>query len=386
MIRSLDSKIFFLISFILSTCFGFSQTIEGVVYSEIEEGLPQCTILIKDSQNPNQLLKHSLSNQNGAYSITVNPGVNEFILEFTKWGYESESFRFKTSEISEKTKLDVTLYESIVSLDSVYIQRAPRIRVKEDTVSYRVSAFLDGTEQKVEDLLRKLPGVQVEADGQVKYKGKYIEKLLLEGDDLFDLNYAIGTKNMNVGIMDQVQAIENYSENSLLSGIEHSDKVALNLKLKKNIFDFSGNPSFAYGIENRHQTDSNTLMISRRNKNFSNIPYNNIGENYSPFDFFSNNSFSINRMSQSAMAPRLIADNTFSNRLDNARSTINDNWFGSINHIFKLSNRVNARFIFAYFQDKLNINQNNTSNYIFDDGEFLSTSQNETNVKKNRSF
>src|SRR5690625_1494275 len=125
------------------------------------------------------------------------------------------------------------------------IIRAARIQVKEDTVSYRASAFLDGSEQKVEDLLRKLPGIQVEADGQVKYKGKFIEKVLLEGDDLFDLNYTIGTKNMNVDIIDQVQAIENYSENSLRSE-EHTSELQsrghlvcrlLLEKKKSHIFD-----------------------------------------------------------------------------------------------------------------------------------------------------
>ena len=386
MFKCFTLKYFFSLIFVLSTSFCFSQIIEGVVYTEMNEGLPQCNILIRDSQNPNQLLKHSLSNQNGSYSIAIDSEVNEFILEFAKLGYDSESFHFKTSEMNEKTKLDVTMFESIVSLDSVFIQRAARIQVKEDTVSYRATAFLDGSEQKVEDLLRKLPGIQVEADGLIKYRGKFIEKVLLDGDDLFDMNYTVGTKNMNVDIIDQVQAIENYSENSLLSGIEHTDKVALNLKLKKNIVDFSGNASFAYGIENRNQTDINALVISKRNKNFSNITYNNLGENFSPFDFFSNNSFNVNRSSESIMAPKLIRDNTFSNRLENSRSTINDNWFNSINHIFKVSNRLSVRFIFAYYQDQLNINQSNTSYYVFEDGTDLSTSQNETNVKKPEVF
>lgn len=86
------------------------------------------------------------------------------------------------------------------------------------------------------------------------------------------------------------------------------------------------------------------------------------------------------------MSPKLIRDNTFSNRLENSRSTINDNWFNSFNHIFKVSNRFSVRFIFAYYQDQLNINQSDTSNYIFEDGTNLSTSQNETNVKKPEVF
>lgn len=249
-----------------------------MIYSEFDEKLPQCNILIKDLEN--QLINHSISKQDGSYSIEIKPNINEFSLEFTKIGFDKEVYHFKTSEIGDSFSLDVTMFESVVKLDSVNIVRSPRIQIKKDTVSYKADAFLDGTEQKVEDLLRNIPGIQVEADGLIKYRGKFIEKVLLDGDDLFDLNYTVGTKNMNVDVVDQVQAIESYSENSLLSGIEYTDKVALNLKLKKNIVDFSGNASFAYGIENRNQTDINALVISKRNKNFSNITYNNLGENF----------------------------------------------------------------------------------------------------------
>src|SRR5690606_27441794 len=102
---------------------------------------------------------------------------------------------------------------------------------KKDTVVFNINSYKDGTERKIEDVLRKLPGIEInELSGIIKYKGKSIETVMLEGDDLFGSNYTLGTKNINADMVTEVEAIENYSENALLKGIEHSEKVALNLK------------------------------------------------------------------------------------------------------------------------------------------------------------
>src|SRR5690606_29840935 len=258
----------------------------------------------------------------------------------------------------------------------------PKIEVKEDTVNYKASAFLDGSERKVEDLLKKLPGIQVDDEGKIKYKGKNVEKVLLEGDDLFDYNYTIGTKNMNVNIVEQVQAIENFTENPLLRGIQDSDKVALNLKLKKNVIDFSGNGSFGYGIENRHYTDLNALTVTKSTKNFSTISYNNIGENRSPYDYFSFKLSLENTQNESSKSPKLIQERIFSSGLDNNRANINDNWFTNFSNIYKFSNRISARINLSYYKDELDFFSSNFSDFTFEDGTNLSTSQIENISKK----
>ena len=86
-----------------------------------------------------------------------------------------------------------------------------------DTTSFNVSAYKDGTERKIQDIIKKLPGVQLnEKTGEIKYKGNSIETVTLDGDDLFGYDYTIGTKNINVDMVDKVQAIENYTKKSTL--------------------------------------------------------------------------------------------------------------------------------------------------------------------------
>ena len=375
-------KIISLFAFLFFAQELLSQTFIGNVVNVDKELLPNTNILIKNAETPDLISEFTTSKNDGSYAITINTESENIIIEFTKFGYETQIFQFKRSELGKEYRLDVELKESMVELEEVFIRDKPKIEVKEDTVNYKASAFLDGSERKVEDLLKKLPGIQVDEDGKIKYKGKAVEKVLLEGEDLFDYNYTMGTKNMNVGIVEQVQAIENFTENPLLRNIEDSDKVALNLKLKKNRMDFSGDGTFGYGIEDRHTTDLNILAITRKLKNFSTISYNNIGENNTAYDYFSFKPSLEDQQSSDLKAPKLINERIFSSGIDNQRATLNNNWFTSLNNIYKLSNRLSARIILSYYIDQLDLFSSNLSDYSFDDGSQLSILQNEEIAKK----
>lgn len=375
-------RLFFVLSILLNGLFLHAQNFSGTIKSDFDEIIPFANVLIKNAETPDLITQFTTSKQDGSFVIQLKADFENILMEVTKYGFETETLYFKRSALKENQVLDIRMEESFVALEEVSIRQAPKIEVKEDTVNYRASAFLDGSERKVEDLLRKLPGVEVDDQGKIKYKGKNVEKVLLEGDDLFDSNYTLGTKNMNVDIVDQVQAIENFTENALLRGIQDSDKVALNLKLKKNVIDVSGNAAFGYGIENRHQTDLNALAITRSLKNFSNLTYNNLGENNSPYDFFSFQASLEDQKYAGMKAPKLIHERIFSSGLESHRANINDNWFSSFSNIYKFSKRMSARVNLTYYQDELRFFGSDQSDFTFEDGTNLMTSQQENVVKK----
>src|SRR5699024_7264225 len=90
----------------------------------------------------------------------------------------------------------------------------------------------NGTEETVEDVLRKIPGLRIDEEGTIKVGNREVEKVMVEDDDFFGHGYKILTKNMPAHPIKQVDILKHYSANELLKGIEDSDKVALNLKLK----------------------------------------------------------------------------------------------------------------------------------------------------------
>jgi len=132
------------------------------------------------------------------------------------------------------------------------------MRVRQDTIAYRTAAYADGSERSVEELLRKLPGVNVAENGDITVKGKPVQKVMIEGAEFFGKNYKLISRNLNANLVETVEAIDNYSENPLLHGIEKSGKMVLNLAIKADRKRFvfgtlsaeggpaSGRPSLRY--------------------------------------------------------------------------------------------------------------------------------------------
>jgi hypothetical protein len=182
--------------------------------------------------------------ESGSYVLKLDVEYKRLQVEASTRGYFKSIQTLENLERDKIYNLNFILEsDSIHELEEVIVKaKKYPFQINGDTTRFDVDSYKDGTERKVEDVLKKLPGIQVnEVSGEVKYKGKSIETVLLGGDNLFDYNYSLGTKNINVDIIDGVEAIENYSSNPLLNGLEGKDKVALNLKLKKGKTDLSGN-------------------------------------------------------------------------------------------------------------------------------------------------
>ena len=130
------------------------------------------------------------------------------------------------------------------ALDEVELIYEMPVTVKGDTLIYNADSFNTGTERKLEDVLKNLPGVEINADGQIEVEGKVVSKVMVEGKDFFDGDSKLATKNIPSDAVDKVQVLRNYSEDSQLSGVTNNqDNLAINLKLKegKKNFWFEGN-------------------------------------------------------------------------------------------------------------------------------------------------
>ena len=213
----------------------FSQTLTGTVLDSENEQVFSATVLIRDSTTPDEVKEYTIA-RNGSFSITLKKAYTNIVIEVASNEYHSVFDTIKKPQKDKTYHIDfLLLKKDITRLDEVVVvaKESPFV-VKKDTLVYRVSRYMDGTERKIEEVIKKLPGIQVnESTGEIKYQGKSIETVLLEGDNLFGYNYSIGTKNINVDMVEEIEAIENYSENLLLKGVEGGEKVALNLKLKK---------------------------------------------------------------------------------------------------------------------------------------------------------
>ena len=145
------------------------------------------------------------------------------------------------------------------------------ITIKKDTIVFDAKSFLQGNELVVEDLLKKIPGLNVLTDGTIKIGNQEVEKVMIDGDDFFEKGYKIVTKNMPVNPIDKVEVYQNYSNNKHLKGIENSEKVALNLTLKEDAKRiWFGNIFGGYGLvsENRYEFRANLMNFGKKSKHY----------------------------------------------------------------------------------------------------------------------
>lgn len=374
-----------LIIIFLVACFQhlFSQEIKGKITDTDKNPIQSISITIKSSINDSIILEYTTSDELGNYNIKAPSDLDSFVIEFRALSYFSKTVEIL--DFSKKNKpyiLNVSLEANITALNEVTIisPKSKAIQVKKDTVIFDPNRFKDGTERVVEDLIRKLPGMKVEENGRISFKGNPVENILLDGDDLFDKNYTIGSKNIDVDMIDKLAAIENYIENPLLHGIEKSKAVAINLILKKGKTDFSNNTSIGLGIENKQDINTNTIGISKTLKSFSTVSYNNVGKESSPFDYFSSNNISLEDIKeQEFKLPKIIEDGDFTTQISDKRSRINNNLFSSVNAIYNFSNVFGARLNFNYKKDKLVRNITTQTVYT---SNLLNISQNEDLVKE----
>lgn len=345
--------------FFLFPFFVFSQTLTGNIISETGDKIPFANVIIKESINTEKISEFTLA-KNGIYTISLKKAYKKVFVVVNATNYETVVKEVQVTDKDEKLSLDFTLKrEKVREIQEVIIkQKKDAFEVKEDTVVYDVSRYKDPADRKVQDVLKKMPGITVnDKTGEIKYKGKPVEAVKLEGDDLFGTNYTVGTKNINIDIVEKVEAIENYSDNPLLKGIESSDKVALNLKIKKGKIDFSGNIDWASGFnadsKQMQAINTNLLQVAKNYKSFLNLSYNNIGVNQSPYDYFSN-SLSIDQQKDSNYsATKVIPDNSFGSFIDDNRANRNNAFFSSYNLIFKAIKKNSTRVNISYLKDKL---------------------------------
>ena len=374
----------FIILIFLIFNYANSQTIVGSITDSNGKPLEFATVAFKENDSED-LIKEFISTRNGKFNIVLGEKYVNLLIEITSDGFFKET-QIISNPIPTKTyefNFQITK-DNVTELKEVVIQSDKKaVEVKEDTLTYNVSKFRDGTERKIEDVIKKLPGISVnDKTGEIKYNGKSIETVTLDGDDMFGYNYTLGTKNIGVDMIEQVQAIDNYSENPLLKGIENGDKVSLNLKLKKGKTDFSGDTKLGVGINNNNKvfndSEINILQVSKSYKAFNKLSYNNIGENNSAYDFFSGNK-SLEQVKEKIFeANKFIPEIFFSNIIDNTRANNNNLFFVNYSSLFKINKRFSIKPSLQYLQDNIRFQQTSISSNNINNQTFTTSDENST--------
>jgi hypothetical protein len=269
----MKKNLLFILALTISTAL-FSQkvTLTGFIKDSLQNPLPYANVIAKP-KDVSKNLQFAITDNEGYYKLLLEKG-DTITISISYLGYKPIDYQF----ISLKnTKKDFVLQQSSEQLDEVIIEMP--VTVRGDTTTYKTSKFIDGSERKLKNVLKKLPGVEVDKNGTVTVQGKKVTKMLVDGKKFFGGNSKLAVENIPADAVGNVEVIDNYNEVAFLKGITDSDEMAINIKLKedKKRFIF-GDVEAGKGNTNFYKTSANLFYYSpKTNVNFiGNI--NNIGE------------------------------------------------------------------------------------------------------------
>ena len=244
------------VALLFITCLSFAQVkIEGVVKDSIGNPLELANV-IAINQTTNKLDSYGITNDQGRYKLSLEKNTNYNIqVSYIGMKTTDEAISTKEADISK----DFVLANDN-SLDEVELIYEMPVTIKGDTLVYNADSFNTGTERKLEDVLKNLPGVEINDEGQIEVEGKVVSKVMVEGKDFFDGDSKLATKNIPANAVDKVQVLKNYAEVGQLSGVQNNqDNIALNIKLKE------GKESFWFGTVTVGGgfTDDNGLYLAQ---------------------------------------------------------------------------------------------------------------------------
>lgn len=251
------------------------QTMRGLVTSD-SKPINAASILLKDSRG--KVLTYTFTDSEGRFSLTTAE-IGELTLKVHAMGYELVD-RNITTTVGQVIETDIDLLAESIALEEVSIITKRPIRREGNKTIFDAEFYLQGEEEVLEDLLKKIPGLTISDDGMISVGNQEIEKLMVDGDDLFDKGYSILTKNMSVSPIDKVEVLNQYSNNKHLNGIENSQKVALNITLKEDFKrKWFGNINGGLGFldKERYEVRSNLMNFGNKSKYYFLTNINTVG-------------------------------------------------------------------------------------------------------------
>ncbi|QBR12271.1 outer membrane beta-barrel protein [Sphingobacterium sp. CZ-2] len=227
------TSVFLTLFFGLISLQTFAQKkITGEILSETDKTkLSNASVMLLQAKD-SILVDFARVNQDGKFSIN-NPDTADYLLivSYPKFGEYFQNIKKGTGDLALG---QISLQSAASLIEEVLVTGKIPVVVKGDTVEYDASSFATEKNAKVEDLLKVLPGISVDASGKITAQGKTVEKVLVDGEEFFGDDPTLVTRNIRSDMVDKVQVYEKKTEAAERTGVDDGTRVqTINVKLKE---------------------------------------------------------------------------------------------------------------------------------------------------------
>lgn len=243
---------------IFSSVSAIAVNITGTVKdASTTEPLMEATVRLL-AQKDSTFIKGVTTSIDGKFTLKgVKAG--DYILSITYIGYSDYNQNLKVA--SSNVRLGVIEMKEashLLGVVNVVATKTP-IKVMEDTVEYNADSYHTQPNAVVEDLLKRLPGVEVDSDGKITANGKSVTKFLVEGKEFFSDDPQVASKNLPVNMIDKLQVVDRKSDMARLTGVDDGEEeTVINLTFKPGMNNgWFGNAQAGYGTDDRYSASFN---------------------------------------------------------------------------------------------------------------------------------
>lgn len=275
----MKSLLIFFLSFVVLSSYGQSHRLKGKVIDDKGKPMPSATVILLDPAD-STLLYFGITTETGDWEIK-NIREKSYLMQFAFLGFETEYRQVVVPRAEGELWGIIALSPKPLGLDGVQIigEIVP-IRLKKDTIEFNARAFKTKPGAVVEDLLKKLPGIQVDRAGNIKAMGEDVRRVFVDGKEFFGSDPKVATKNLPADAIDKVQIFDKKSEESTFTGIDDgSREKAINLTLKEDhkngVF---GHVMGGYGTDNHYQGSAKVYRFTDKTQMAALGMQNNINQ------------------------------------------------------------------------------------------------------------
>ena len=322
-----------------------------VVDAENNASLSNVIVMLRNSQG--RVIKYTQTDNDGLFSLNVSDDMaSSCNISFSLMSYKTKSYALK----GNNQELNVCLEQTSIHIKEVVV-KARRIGEQGDTLIYNVAGFATEQDKSIGDVLKKMPGINVDKEGKIKYNGVDINKFYIEGKDLLEGRYGIATKGISYRDVGRVEVMENHQPIKVMAGFSFSDQAAINLKLKDRakaqwVGTFESEGGYSGSKNVLWNSVLFGLLIKKSMQNITTLKSNNTGLNIgNDIQNFYSNAWNENSTMMGLRNYINISPKRFSN-LEEERTLFNRSHLISTSQLWETSKKLQVKTQVDYLNNR----------------------------------
>jgi hypothetical protein len=247
--------------------------IHGTVIDSLDNSPVSAAIVTAFYFNDDKLFKYTQTGTTGEFTLSIPPEIQIFTLKIRRIGYAPYEIDIVLSENKNIDKINLSTVLIPISLNEIVIKEKPSpIIIKQDTIIYNIQEWQEFSDQTLEDVLKKIPGFKIKADGSIEHNGRNIDKVVINGKEVSNAGAGILTKSINPERVANIEVrLKEKNQKLKESLLDSNEVVVLDINLKSNLdHSFFGKVRGTVGIQNNSVMPGTYSNFFKLDDKFSN--------------------------------------------------------------------------------------------------------------------